>query len=384
MRNDLDHRLVAADPASELPDVPQLEAAAQELRAAIVSTSPGQPRTAGATAVRRSLRGRPVALALASILLAIAGTLGWQALDGRDGIAPAPEQAWAREIMEIAAVSPRLLPSQPGWRIDRADSFRADDGEVSFTRGQLSADLTWTPRSMYEDRVKGRTLGSKRYGDVKVGSTNAVVIRYASTEDDFAALWIHGEHTLELRSNMHIPKELQGVPWSVGEGDRPEFFTGFSYETFRALLASLQEVSIDEWLSAMPDSVVRPGQAEDAVDEMLADIPQPEGFARASVIDEDAVRDRYQLGAKVTGAVTCGWARQWVEAIRDGNDQRRDEAADAMAGARDWKILVEMQDEGAYPDVIWELADVMQTSALPSGPNRRMFTEENLAQGLGC
>lgn len=385
MRNAPDQRLTEADPARRLTsDSPELSAASTELRAAILD-EPREALSAAAGSRRRRPARRLVVLTASALLLAVAGTLGWQALDGRDGIAPAPEQAWAREALRIAAAVPRLLPAQPGWKIDRADSFNVEDGEVSFTRGKLSADLTWIPRSGYEDRVEDRTRDAERYDDVEVGDTKAVVIRYSSSPDDFAALWIHGNHTLELRSNVHIPKELQGIPMPAGEGQGPKFYTGFSYESFSALLSSLEEVSIDDWLSAMPASVVRPEQAEQAVTEMLEDIPQPDGFDVARVIDEDAVRDRYQLGAKVTGAVTCGWVKQWVKAIRAGDDDKRDEAAKAMASSKDWKILVEMQDEGAYPDWIWELSRDMQGAQVPTGAGGgKVGFEENAVSGLGC
>ena len=54
----------------------------------------------------------------------------------------------------------------------------------------------------------------------------------------------------------------------------------------RPMLASLHEVDVDTWLSAMPASVVQPAQQAEAVDEMLAGIPLPPGFDPASIRDD--------------------------------------------------------------------------------------------------
>ncbi|MGH2715848.1 MAG: hypothetical protein ACRDM7_18560 [Thermoleophilaceae bacterium] len=45
----------------------------------------------------------------------------------------------------------------------------------------------------------------------------------------------------------------------------------------------------------------------DAVDATLDGIPLPEGFVRNALERHTVVRERYQLGARVTGAVACGW-----------------------------------------------------------------------------
>lgn len=105
------------------------------------------------------------------------------------------------------------------------------------------------------------------------------------------------------------------------------------------VLAMLESVDIDRWLSAMPASVVRPDSHAAVVEEMLADVPLPDGFDAEELIRADTVLDRYQLGAEVTGAVACGWVEQWLRARKTGDTVRAREAVEAMPSSRDWAIL---------------------------------------------
>ena len=52
---------------------------------------------------------------------------------------------------------------------------------------------------------------------------------------------------------------------------------------------------------------------------MLAGVPHPEGFDIVALQSGDGIRDRYQLGAQVAGAVACAWIEQWVDARRAGD-----------------------------------------------------------------
>ena len=98
----------------------------------------------------------------------------------------------------------------------------------------------------------------------------------------------------------------------------------------------------------------------------------------ADVTRSGQVSDRYQLGAKVTGAASCAWVQQWVH----GNAAQRRQAQEAMATSRHWAILREMQASGAYPDVVWEVADFMAGKAtrLPHGASLEQWAKP----ALGC
>jgi hypothetical protein len=116
---------------------------------------------------------------------------------------------------------------------------------------------------------------------------------------------------------------------------------------------------------------------------MLAGIPLPPGFDAASIPTSDAVRDRYQLGAQVAGTVACAWIDRWVAARRDGDEAAVREAVDAMATSTSWPILREMNAEGDYPEVLWELAAAMETNAAaPAGTPTSV--EQAYESALGC
>src|SRR5262249_15510938 len=136
------------------------------------------------------------------------------------------------------------------------------------------------------------------------------------------------------------------------------------------------------WLSAMPASVVQPADQATVVDEMLKGVPLPAGFDAQGLVRED-VRDRYQLGAKVSGAVACAWIGQWVVARRDGDTAATSAAVAAMATSRGWTILKEMQAEGDYPEVLWQYADAIAGPGTVEG-GKTLSVEESYRQALGC
>jgi hypothetical protein len=54
-----------------------------------------------------------------------------------------------------------------------------------------------------------------------------------------------------------------------------------------------------------------------------------------------------------------------------------------MRTSRRWPILREMEAEGDYPELLWELADAMRGD--PPFPGATPdWVEENYREGLGC
>lgn len=76
---------------------------------------------------------------------------------------------------------------------------------------------------------------------------------------------------------------------------------------------------------------------------------------RSPLRSGDAVKDRYQLGAQVSGAVACGWVDRFFEGKRTGDTAETQSATQAMATSRRWHTLREMTAEGDYPKVLWEV-----------------------------
>jgi hypothetical protein len=132
----------------------------------------------------------------------------------------------------------------------------------------------------------------------------------------------------------------------------------------------------------MPAKVVKAADHDAAVREMLKGIPVPSGFKPSQIPDEGLTTDRYQVGAAVTGIVSCLWFRQWGEARRTGDRESKAEAERAMATARHWPILHEMAKDGAYPETIWELAREMPSGHWEWAGRRHPLLPR--AEGLGC
>jgi hypothetical protein len=142
-------------------------------------------------------------------------------------------------------------------------------------------------------------------------------------------------------------------------------------EVFAEAIDRVHRVSADEWLEALPDSAVAPRAQAETVQQMPRGIPVPPGFVAPEATGE--TRDRYQLGARVAGAVACAWIE------RGGK-----EAVEALASARSWPILLEMNAEGDYPEVVWQYADALNGKGdVPAGKPRGHGRGEYRG-ALGC
>ncbi|MFD0525351.1 hypothetical protein [Paractinoplanes durhamensis] len=84
--------------------------------------------------------------------------------------------------------------------------------------------------------------------------------------------------------------------------------------------------------------------------------------------------DPYQFGAGVTGLVGCGWISEWLRAQKAGDKAAQQKAADAMSSSHKWKVLNDMNAEGDWPEVFWEIADRMAAGKSPAG----------YESGIGC
>jgi hypothetical protein len=100
------------------------------------------------------------------------------------------------------------------------------------------------------------------------------------------------------------------------------------------------------------------------------------------VPNEGLTTNRYQVGASVTGMVSCLWFRQWGEARRSGDRAAATEAEKAMATSKHWPILREMAKEGAYPEAVWELAAEMPSGHREYAGHRWRLLPQ--AEALGC
>lgn len=322
--HELDARLRAAaiDDAgvARLPLSPVLSDLAEEIMRtpAPVHTAPPVPVTA-----RRPMRRMKLVLAAAATAAAV--LVGTAVVpDGGGGT------AFAAELVAVAEANERILVDHDGWKVSRVDEFTAEYGEMTFSDGSRTLDLHWAPAAEYAERLAKHR---QEFGD---GSTAAVL-----GADARMFPYGGGEYETLLAPDGGTYVRIRG---NVGDE-----------AAYRALLADLRTVDVETWLSAMPESAIKPGQQSDTIAAMLAGIPVPAGFDRASIDGGTGVRDRYQLGAAVAGAVSCAWIDQWA----GGDAKAKAEAIAAMRTSGDWQVLQDMDVEGDYPEAVAEVAPAL-------------------------
>ncbi|HEX8753840.1 MAG TPA: hypothetical protein VF731_10530 [Solirubrobacterales bacterium] len=349
--------------------------------------------TAPAARPRRP-RPRRLALTLAAASLAAAALLVLLLVGGGDG---RPTRAYGAELVRFAESTPLLLLEGPGWRVQNVTEYREPEGlegSMEFVTGRP------VPFETIHVHANGTESGglppSVRQRKVELSWRRGSLAQWL----EYARKAPHppGQRWLEvpvLGTTAHLNTRAEGVPSQGGSGDREMSALwsegGWVLElraavpdlaAFEERLGWLGKVDSQTWLDAMPAKVVKAAEHGAAVREMLKGIPVPAIFEPSLVPAEGLTTDRYQVGAAVTGTVSCLWFLQWAEARREGDPAKAAEAERAMASARHWPILREMAKEGAYPNTIWELAAEMPKGYWVWAGHRRPLLPR--AEGLGC
>jgi hypothetical protein len=260
-----------------------------------------------------------------------------------------------RHFVPPAVLRSRQSRVELTWRDDRQAKLVWHDGRL----GVSSYD------PYYKKRVTFYELGHAFKTTIPARGATAYLDPYAENrrmrklgEREMVAIWTEAGNLLELR------------------GVVPDL------ATFEERLDWLAKVDSQAWLEAMPASVVKAADHKAAVREMLKGVPVPDSFKLSRVPDAGLTTDRYQLGAAVTGTVSCLWLRQWGEGRRSRDEAAVSEAVSAMGTSKHWPILREMAKEGAYPEGVWEIAKWMPKGYFEwAGHKRRLLAQ---AEGLGC
>ncbi|MBI4897594.1 MAG: hypothetical protein HY827_04415 [Actinobacteria bacterium] len=308
--------------------------------------------------------GLVAATCAVALILAVAG--------GDKGGPTSPSRAWAASDLELANAVPRIAISEPGWKITRADEFSAEQGEFTMKNGSRRVDLFWRPIKQYESWLNDRAHGSIELPPIEILGERVRAFRYAHAStlptdaDVYAALWRTDRVTVEF------------VSMSIGSN------TSIRDQRFISMLKKLRYVSADDWLSAMPDSVVLPGETASTVGEMLKAIPLPDGFDTEVLKSDEAVRDRYQLGAKVAGAVGCAWIQDWLDATAANDKNRAAAAIDAMSTTDRWPVIQQMNREGEYGYHLSQYAFAMANGGVIPDSNGKLTVRETYRSALGC
>lgn len=285
------------------------------------------------------------------------------AVIGIPALTKTDKPAYAERVLAVAEANDRLLPDLPGWSVMRADEFTINSGEMTFGNGSSEVELRWEPSSNYDDLVADRSDpgSTDKVGQITIAGRSGILLRYLNTQNYITISEPASGHVLEIRGDLG------------------------SEAAYREFVGSLKPVDVGPWLDAMPASVVKLDDRDTTINEMLVGIPLPPNFNRSGLDDGVSLSDRYQLAAKVTGAVACGWLDQWFTATDAGDAASARAAADAMQTSHDWPILLEMQPQGAWADAVWEWATAINGGpGVGTGAGWAAPTRELAVSGLGC
>ena len=243
--------------------------------------------------------------------------------------------------MRAAEASPRLLVED--WKVTRVDEWDAGTGEMTFSGDGRQLELRWSP-----DAIDKKDL--EQVASARVAGAEAFVGRYPGTAD-YTALWTDGESFVLARGGAATP------------------------DAFLAVLQRLDKVSAEDWLSALPAErgrAARPG-GRDRRDARGHPAPaRLRGAQRRRTPRATATNSARSSRARWRAAGSSRWM--------DGDK----EAAKALATSRRWPILLEMNAEGDYPEVLWQYADAVNgNSDVPAG-KLGLTVDETYKDALGC
>jgi hypothetical protein len=362
---------------------------ATELRVADAGLLP-RPRRRGPSGLL--LAGGAAVLAVVVALVVFLG-------GGSGDSGPAP--AYGADLVRFAESSPLLLLEAPGWRVQHVSQSKTREGtngSMEFVTGkaipyesikilgnekrgeteqgmdppsvrQRRVELSWRHESLKQAVEMQR--GSlhphgQRWRKLPVLNTTAVVDTraefYANQggpgDRTMVALWSEGGWTLRLQAS--VPNQA----------------------AFEERLGWLTKVDPQQWLEAMPAAVVKAADFTRTVREMIEGIPLPKTFSISGVPDEGLTTNREQIGSQVAGTISCLWLRQWGAAVNSGDTAAAQEAVEAMATSRHWKILTDVESTNGYSPLVWELADAMKVGYWEWDHHKRKLLPH--AEGLGC
>lgn len=315
----------------------------------------------------RPTRGRrwspPLVFAATAIVVAVVGGLTVFLAGGQTEPADTPETSTPTTTQLLPSLAPdefpRIMIDLPGWTISYIDDGEGETengpihvSTILFTDGSTDAELRLGSGALadLEGLVADRLNSGTRIDDQTVLGSEAVVVRYIDSSF-FTAMWSDN-----------------GVEY--------EFVADTDEDTFRSLLQSLTRVSESDWVATLPDNII--SDRATTVRQYLADIPLPPGFD-PTAIEEGPIEHWYQVGADTVGAVACGWIEHWINAKAAGDQASMQQAVVAMAGSREWDILIDMTAEGAFNEVVSEYADAIATDGTVQAGYEMKAGEENLS-----
>jgi RNA polymerase sigma-70 factor (ECF subfamily) len=390
---ELETALVAADPVDRARlDGLDLEAMEAEL---LVDLDDERPvSTPEGLAPPRRRRGRALTLGAAVVAAVVVAVVLLSGGGDR------PSSAYGADLVRFAESTPLLLLEGPGWRVQNVDELKGRDGlegSMEFVTGKpIPYESILITGDNEEPRESGMFPPAVRQRRVELswrrGSLAEAILTARGTPHPHGQRWIEVP-VLGTTAQVDTRAEFYVNQGGAGNRQMTAFWSEDGYllelsaavpdqAAFEERLDWLTKVNSQTWLDAMPAKVVKAADHDAAVRKMLRGIPVPSTFSPSRVPNTGLTTNRYQVGAAVTGTVSCLWLRQWGEARRSGDKAAEAEAVEAMATSRHWPILREMDADGAYPEAIWEIADDMRQGYWEWNGHRHPVLPR--AEGLGC
>lgn len=345
------------DAVSRLP----LHAARAELLEEIVST-PVTERTTDPAASPRPRRWL-VPLAAAAVVAGVVGATSlWAGGSGQQVPQPAsstPPSVAASPSDDTAVETTAPAPEPdgtyavldaPGWVATYAES-EGDYASVTYEKGDARFEITRYPASSYDDYVEDREH----------------IVEPPAPGEPVEVAGLAGQMWAYSADDHTVIRAVEDGSWLELRGGEM---------TLQALLEALSSVRITDraaFEASLPDRFVTDGERPAAgltIIDGITDVSGAGWPAGGERTIDSQEQDPYQLGADVAGAYACAWIGEFAAAKRDGDAAGAANAAEAarvLGTSRDWPVLQEMDAEGDYPEMVWELADQVAAGQVPQG-----------------
>ena len=284
---------------------------------------------------RRPVSRRRRVIAMAAVAATVAASTTTLVVAQRGGESGEPQ--WAAETLALADATPRLLVHAPGWQLESTDQFEESSGSMTFTDGGDGLlYLEWNQPGDLARTIADRTSTATGSAPATVAGQEAMSFSWPG--DEHGAIWQQGDAVVVLMAYR--------APMDDGE--------------WAQVLASVEQVDAETWLSALPVDVVQPSELDSVIDELLTGITLPAG---TQIATPAGAVTRYQLVHKVERTARCSWIDAWWAATEAGDTAAAAAATTVLAGARDWPI----QDEIPYhaDDAYWEPVESIVRGELP-------------------